>query len=119
MQVGTAGIAGLSLSSWMATKATASQSEYVKDRSVVVLNLQGGPTQFETFDPKMEAPSEIRSIFGQIPTSMPGVFFGSQFPKIASLNRGSNGIGLYAGWRAYQSCNRDAPEYGRYSRRCW
>ena len=83
MQVGTAGIAGLSLSSLMATKAMASQSEYVKDRSVVVLNLLGGPTQFETFDPKMEAPSEIRSIFGQIPTSLPGVFFGAQFPQIA------------------------------------
>ena len=83
IQVGTAGIAGLSLSSLLATKASASQSEYVKDRSIVVLNLQGGPTQFETFDPKMEAPSEIRSIFGQIPTSLPGVFFGAQFPQIA------------------------------------
>ena len=82
LQVGTAGIAGLSLAQVMEARAS-SQSRFVKNRSVVVLNLQGGPTQFETFDPKMDAPSEIRSIFGQISTSLPGVNFGSQFPRIA------------------------------------
>ena len=82
LQVGTAGIAGLSLAQVMEARAS-SQSRFVKNRSVVVLNLQGGPTQFETFDPKMDAPAEIRSIFGQISTSLPGVNFGSQFPRIA------------------------------------
>ena len=85
LQVGTAGIAGLSLAQVMEARAS-SQSRFVKNRSVVVLNLQGGPTQFETFDPKMDAPSEIRSIFGQISTSLPGVNFGSQFPRIAPVS---------------------------------
>ena len=44
-----------------------------------MLNMQGGPTQFETFDPKMDAPSEIRSVFGEVKTNIPGVRFGGHF----------------------------------------
>ena len=85
LQVGTAAIGGLTLSSLFATRAaaTALGRSVVRDRSVVVLNLQGGPTQFETFDPKMDAPSEIRSITGEVQTTLPGVTFGGSFPKLA------------------------------------
>jgi hypothetical protein len=58
---------------------------HLKDRSVVVLNCQGGPTQFETFDPKMTAPAEIRSITGEVKTSIPGVTFGGSLPMLAGL----------------------------------
>ena len=68
----------------LATKAAAS-ARAVKDKSVVVLNLQGGPTQFETFDPNMQAPVEIRSITGEIKTSIPGVTFGGSLPRLAEL----------------------------------
>jgi len=83
LQVGTSAFGGVSMAHLLAARANASQAQFVKNRSIVVLNLQGGPTQFETFDPKMEAPSEIRTIFGQTQTSLPGVFFGSQFPQVA------------------------------------
>ena len=83
LQVGTSAIGGISLADLLAARANASQAQFVKNRSIVVLNLQGGPTQFETFDPKMDAPSEIRTIFGQTQTSLPGIFFGSQFPQVA------------------------------------
>ena len=43
LQIGTAGIGGLSLTNLLASRAMADQSEFVKDRSIVVLNLQGGP----------------------------------------------------------------------------
>ncbi|MCH9653654.1 MAG: DUF1501 domain-containing protein [Planctomycetes bacterium] len=77
---------GISLASWFATKAkAASVGNAIKDRSVVVLNLQGGPTQFETFDPKMTAPAEIRSITGEVKTKIPGVTFGGSLPKLAVL----------------------------------
>ena len=49
------------------------------------LFLHGGPSQFETFDPKMTAPAEIRSATGEIKTALPGVTFGSTFPKLAKL----------------------------------
>lgn len=84
LQIGTAAIGGLSLPQWLAAKS-AGDSGVVKDRSVVVLNLQGGPTQFETFDPNMEAPSSVRSITGEIQTALPGITFGGTLPKLAAL----------------------------------
>jgi uncharacterized protein (DUF1501 family) len=86
LSVGTAAIGGLSLASLLAMKAGGAQlNDAVRDRSVVILNLQGGPTQFETFDPNMQAPTEIRSITGEIPTSLAGVTFGGTLPNLARL----------------------------------
>lgn len=85
LQIGTAAIGGLALPTLLAAKAKASLGKVLRDRSVIVLNLQGGPTQFETFDPKMTAPEEIRSITGEIATSLPGVTFGGTLPRIAAL----------------------------------
>ena len=41
-----------------------------KDKCVVFLFQHGGPSQYETFDPKMSAPAGIRSVTGEIPTSI-------------------------------------------------
>jgi len=60
-------------------------AKFVRDKSVVLLFLQGGPSQIETFDPKMTAPSEVRSINGETPTTLPGITFGATFPKLAAL----------------------------------
>jgi hypothetical protein len=50
----------------------------------LVINLIGGPSQLETWDPKPDAPSHVRGPFGSIPTSVPGVRFSELFPRIAS-----------------------------------
>ena len=50
----------------------------MKDKAVIFLMMHGGPSQFETFDPKMDAPN-IRSQTGEIPTKLPGITFGSTF----------------------------------------
>ena len=84
LRVGSSYLGGLSLAGMLRAKAAAKDT-VVKDRSVVILNLQGGPTQFETFDPNMQAPSEIRSITGELPTSLPGVTFGGTLPRLAKL----------------------------------
>ncbi len=47
--------------------------------------MHGGPSQFETFDPKMGAPREIRSATGEIPTTIPGITFGATMEKLARL----------------------------------
>ena len=85
LRVGTAAIGGLTLGNLLTARVARAGSDFVKDRSVVVLNLQGGPTQFELFDPKMDAPREIRTITGEIPTTLPGVTFGGTLPKLARL----------------------------------
>ena len=86
LQVGTLGFGGLTLASLLQAQAKAANGRpIVRDKSVVVLNLQGGPTHIETFDPKMTAPAEYRAMFGEVQTTLPGVTFGSHFPKLASL----------------------------------
>jgi len=85
LSVGTLAIGGLTLPQLFAARANASQAGVVRDKAVVVLFLQGGPTHIETFDPKMTAPSEYRAMFGEVKTSVPGVTIGSHFPKLAKL----------------------------------
>ncbi len=85
LQIGTCGIGGVTLSGLLAARADAAGSPVVRDKAVVVLNLQGGPTHIETFDPKMTAPQEYRAMFGEVQTSLPGVTFGSHFEQLAKL----------------------------------
>src|SRR5262249_15677956 len=47
------------------------------------LFLHGGPSQFETFDPKMTAPVGIQSATGEIQTALSGITFGPSFPQLA------------------------------------
>jgi len=54
-----------------------------RNKSVVLLFLQGGPPQVETFDPKLDVPDHIRSCTGEIRTKIPGVWFGGNFPQLA------------------------------------
>ena len=87
LRAGSLGLGGLSLSQLLAasSNAHAADAELLKGRSVIFLFLHGGPSQTETFDPKMTAPPGIRSVNGEIKTSIPGVTFGSSFPKLAKL----------------------------------
>src|SRR5688572_13067989 len=54
-----------------------------KNINCILVWLDGGPSHFETFDPKPEAPSEIRGEFKAIPTKVPGVQFSEAVPKLA------------------------------------
>ncbi len=84
LRIGALG--GLSLPWLMHQRVTAAtEDRCVKDTAVVLLTLNGGPSQFETFDPKMEAPSEIRSVTGEVQTTLPGITFGGTFPRLAQL----------------------------------
>jgi hypothetical protein len=52
-------------------------------KSVIVLLLEGGISQFESWDPKPDAPSEIRGSFGAIPTTNPDLRLGEYLPRTA------------------------------------
>ena len=80
------GLGGLSLSHLLAARAHAAEAKSpLNDKSVIFLFMHGGPSQFETFDPKMSAPDGIRSVTGEIPTRLPGITFGSTFSRLANL----------------------------------
>src|SRR5262249_16494199 len=53
-------------------------------KSVIFLFLHGGPSQIETFDPKMDRPEGVRSATGEVATTIPGVTFGGTFPQLAA-----------------------------------
>ena len=51
----------------------------------ILIWMDGGPTHFETFDPKPEAPAEIRGEFKPIRTKIPGVYFSEHMTRLASI----------------------------------
>ena len=54
-------------------------------RSVLMIYTSGGMSQLETWDPKPDAPEEIRGAFGSIVTAVPGTRFGEHLPQVARL----------------------------------
>jgi len=52
-------------------------------RSAIIIRLSGGLSHVDSFDPKPEAPREIRGPFGAIRTSVPGVRFSEHLPRLA------------------------------------
>ena len=61
---------------WHGPAALAPESE----RSVILLLLVGGPSQLETWDPKPDAPAEVRGPFRSIATRCPGVRISEHLP---------------------------------------
>jgi hypothetical protein len=85
LRIGSLALGGLTLPGMLAAKANAAARNVVRDKSVVLLFLQCGPSHIEFFDPKMTAPVEFRSITGEVKTRLPGVTFGGTFPRMAAL----------------------------------
>jgi len=84
LKVGSLGLSGITLAGLLRARAhAASQVRSPRDTSVVWLWLGGGATHVETFDPKMEAPSDYRSMVGSVKTSVPGLEIGGLFPEMA------------------------------------
>lgn len=79
---------GLTLPSLLHARDAVSQtkaSSFAKAKSCIVLFMLGGPPQHETWDPKPDAPKEIRGDFGCIATRTPGVQVGELMPQTAAM----------------------------------
>ena len=63
--------------------AAAAGSQVPPDRSIILLLLLGGPSQLETWDPKPDAPAEVRGPFGSIATRCPGIQISEHLPRLA------------------------------------
>ncbi|MFO0877636.1 MAG: DUF1501 domain-containing protein [Gemmataceae bacterium] len=78
------GLGGLALPDLLRARAAdATRGQTSRNTSVVWLWLGGGPTHVETFDPKMTAPAEFRSVVGAVKTNVPGMELGGVFPRLA------------------------------------
>ncbi len=108
LQLGISGFVGCGLADLLRMRAaTAGESSLAvkKPSNCILIWMDGGPTHFETFDPKPEAPAEIRGEFSAIDTNVPGIRISEYLPKLASIankyaivrsvchNQGNHGAG--------------------------
>ncbi|MFK8114337.1 MAG: DUF1501 domain-containing protein [Rubripirellula sp.] len=70
-----------------ATSAIGSESASLKSQAdaCILIWMDGGPSHYETFDPKPEAPSEIRGQYGTIATQTTGIRFSQPMEKLAAM----------------------------------
>ena len=87
LQSGMSAIGGLSLTQMMSLQAASgvTASPTADKKSVILFWLSGGPSQLDMWDPKPDAPTEIRGPYGSIPTKLPGVRFSEHLPLQASI----------------------------------
>ncbi|QDU27537.1 hypothetical protein ETAA8_26250 [Anatilimnocola aggregata] len=87
LQFGLSAMAGVGLTSLLRLQAEASPTVARKGtaKSCVLIWMDGGPTHFETFDPKPDAPAEIRGEFEPISTKLPGVQFSQHMTRLAGM----------------------------------
>ena len=86
LRVGGLSALGLSLPGVLRGSAAAARpASFGRAKSCIILFLSGGPPQHETFDPKPDAPMDIRGNFRPISTSVPGMQFCETLPHTAKV----------------------------------
>lgn len=90
LELGLGGFLGTSFVGGLKARAESQHGGSVsagKAKSCILIWMDGGPTHFETFDPKPDAPMEYRGEFSSIETTVPGVGYSEHMVKLAaSLN---------------------------------
>lgn len=106
LRLGTLAASGMGLSQ-LTNQASASTSHPPTAKNCIYIFLCGGPSQLDMWNPKPEAPDGIRSMYGSIPSNVPGIQLGALIPKtsqhmdklaiIRSMNIGttSHSIGIH------------------------
>jgi uncharacterized protein (DUF1501 family) len=84
LQAGSVGLLGLGLSELQQLRAAGSLP--VKARSVIYIFLSGGLAQHDSFDPKPDAPADIRGEFHAIATRTPGLRICEHLPRLAACS---------------------------------
>jgi hypothetical protein len=86
LQAGALGAVGLTLPRLLQLRAEPAAPHQPAADACILVFLWGAPSQYETFDPKPEAPDGIRGEFGVRPTRLAGVQFGEHVPFLAERN---------------------------------
>ncbi len=87
-RLSTAGVLGGSMSGWfgrLAAQAADTPTPTRKPKSCILLWMDGGPSQTDTFDPKSEASSDVRGELSAIDTNVPGLQICEKFPSLAKI----------------------------------
>jgi len=111
LQLGLGGLIGGGLTGALQARAAGSPASHPAGKrpaqadACILIWMDGGPSHYETFDPKPQAPAEIRGAYGTIPTQTPGIHFSQPMKRLAALaeslavvrsirhNQGNHGAG--------------------------
>lgn len=85
MQVGLFSAAGLTLTDLLRANPASAKAGTAQPRSAIHIFLAGGPSHYETFDPKPDAPIEIRGPYNPISTNVPGINICETLPALAKI----------------------------------
>src|SRR4026209_1160350 len=83
LRIGGLALGGISLPDLF--KAEAASGVRLSHKAIIMIYLPGGPPHQDTFDLKMDAPSEIRGEFKPIKTNVTGVQICEHLPKMAAM----------------------------------
>ncbi len=105
LKIGALGGTGLTLADLLRARAADADDSPVrsKPRSAILVYLAGGPSHFETFDPKPKAPLDFRGPFNPIATNVDGIEISETLPKLAQV------ANLYS---LVRSCCHQNPGHG-------
>src|SRR5881394_2612372 len=89
LKLGVGAVAGLGMADLLRQRTLAAAAAHAAGKSspkpvnCIMIWLDGGPSHYESFDPKPDAPSEIRGDLKPIATSVPGIRFCEAIPCLA------------------------------------
>ena len=90
LQLGLGALLGGGLASALRAKASGPGSAARQAKACILIWMDGGPTHYEMFDPKPNAPAEFRGEFGTVATAVPGVRYSEHMKQLAGM------LGKYA-----------------------
>src|SRR3954467_8029418 len=85
LRLGLGGLLGGGLAAALQATASAAVNERRQAKACILIWMDGGPSHYETFDPKPEAPVEFRGSFEAIPTKLSGVYFSQHMQRLAAI----------------------------------
>jgi uncharacterized protein (DUF1501 family) len=83
IRAGAIGTSSITLANWLRW-SQAAETRKADAKAAIFVNLAGGPSHLDTFDPKPDAPDEYRGEFGTISTAVPGIHVSEHLPKLAA-----------------------------------
>ncbi len=123
LQAGSLSLLGLTLADCFRAREVqanpGSSRGRTRDKSCIFIFLSGGPSHLETFDPKPNAPINIRGPYGTIRTSVPGIQIGELLPQLAQqidkctlLRSMTSSDGAHSGVAMLSGLSKAAASYG-------
>jgi hypothetical protein len=87
LKLGLGALAGAGFTDLLRLRGAANETETIVPtaKSCILIWMDGGPTHYETFDPKPSAAREIRGEFDLAQTSLPGVYYSEKMTRLAAI----------------------------------